>query len=68
MVGGRRRSEGVCEDERCAARCFHCNSFGNAMSRRDWPEHVVTILTAPEYESGTVYGVRSEAGIVPLDS
>ena len=36
------------------------------MSPRDFGEHVMAILTEPEYESGTAFGIKG-SGITPLD-
>jgi NAD(P)-dependent dehydrogenase (short-subunit alcohol dehydrogenase family) len=46
---------------------FIRKNFGNAMTPRDFAEHVVTILTDPGYEGGTVYGLKPEVGIASLD-
>jgi NAD(P)-dependent dehydrogenase (short-subunit alcohol dehydrogenase family) len=46
---------------------FIRTNFGKAMMPRDFAEHVVTILTDPGYESGTVYALKPEAGIASLD-
>jgi len=42
-------------------------SFGNAMTPRDFAELVVNFLTNSQYDSGTVFGLKPEAGIVSLD-
>ena len=47
---------------------FIRNSFGNAMTPRDYALHVVSILTDAKYEAGLVYGVKPEAGIIQLDA
>jgi NAD(P)-dependent dehydrogenase (short-subunit alcohol dehydrogenase family) len=46
---------------------FIRNAFVNAMTPRDYANHVVSLLTDAAYETGVVYGVKPDAGIVPLD-
>lgn len=47
---------------------FIRNSFGEAMTARDFAERVATILTDPAFETGLVFGLKPGAGIVPLDA
>jgi NAD(P)-dependent dehydrogenase (short-subunit alcohol dehydrogenase family) len=42
-------------------------NFGKPMSPRQVGEHVVTLLTDPRYETGTVYGLKGDTGIQSLD-
>lgn len=41
--------------------------FGRPMPPREFGEHVVTLLTKPEYESGTAFGFKGDTGITSLD-
>ena len=41
--------------------------FGKAMTPREFGEHVVAILTRPDYESGVVFGLKGDTGITSLD-
>jgi NAD(P)-dependent dehydrogenase (short-subunit alcohol dehydrogenase family) len=41
-------------------------AFGDPMPPRRYSEHVMAILTDPELESGTAFGIRG-SGITPLD-
>ena len=66
--GGRVAAEAYAKLRGVPIDAFIRNNFGNAMSPQDLAEHVVTILTSPEYESGTVYGIKPESGIISLDS
>src|SRR6266446_5065357 len=36
--------------------------FGKPLSPRDYGEHVATLLTDPQYESATAFGIRGETG------
>jgi len=40
--------------------------FGKPLSPRDFGEHVVTLLTDPQYESATAFGIRGETGVEML--
>lgn len=42
-------------------------TFGAPMPPGKVGEHVVTILTSPQYETGIAYGMKGDLGIVPLD-
>ncbi len=42
--------------------------FGKPLSPSGYGEHVVTLLTAPQYESPPAFGIRGETGIQPLDT
>jgi len=65
--GGRVAAEAYAQLRGVPVEAFIRNNFGNAMTPRDFAEHVVTILTDPKYESGTVFGLKPEAGIASLD-
>jgi NAD(P)-dependent dehydrogenase (short-subunit alcohol dehydrogenase family) len=41
--------------------------FGKQMSPRDLGEHVAAILTDPQYESGTAFGLKGDLGIQALE-
>ena len=66
--GGRIAAEAYARHRGVPVDAFIKGNFGNAMTARDLAEHVVTILTDPANESGTVFGIKPEAGIVPLDA
>jgi NAD(P)-dependent dehydrogenase (short-subunit alcohol dehydrogenase family) len=42
--------------------------FGKPLSPRDFGEHVVALLTDPQYASATAFGIRGETGIQLLDA
>jgi NAD(P)-dependent dehydrogenase (short-subunit alcohol dehydrogenase family) len=65
--GGRIAVEAYARHRGVPVEAFIRSTFGNAMTPRDFSEHVVTLLTDPEYESGTVYGIKPESGIASLD-
>jgi NAD(P)-dependent dehydrogenase (short-subunit alcohol dehydrogenase family) len=66
--GGHVAAEAYARQRSVSVETFIRNAFGKAMTRRDFAQHVVTILTDPAYESGTVYGFKPETGIVSLDA
>ncbi|HEV8592865.1 MAG TPA: SDR family oxidoreductase [Pyrinomonadaceae bacterium] len=41
--------------------------FGKPLTPRDFGEHVVTVLTDPEYEAATAFGIRGETGVEVLN-
>ncbi len=41
--------------------------FGKPMRPREFGEHVASILTQPEYESGVAFGLKGDTGITLLD-
>jgi NAD(P)-dependent dehydrogenase (short-subunit alcohol dehydrogenase family) len=41
--------------------------LGKSLSLRDYGEHVATLLTDPQYESATAFGIRGDTGIQPLN-
>jgi len=41
--------------------------FGKQMSPREFGEHVATLLTKPEYDTGTAFGFKGDTGITLLD-
>jgi len=41
--------------------------FGKPLSPRDYGDQVATLLTDPQYESSTAFGIRGETGIQALD-
>lgn len=65
--GGRVAAEAYARHRGVPVEAFIRSNFGSAMTPRHFAEHVVTLLTDPAYDIGTVYGVKSEAGIVSLD-
>jgi NAD(P)-dependent dehydrogenase (short-subunit alcohol dehydrogenase family) len=65
--GGRIAAEAYARHRGVSIEAFIQKNFGTAMTSRDFAEHVVTILTNPVNESGTVYGLKPDAGIVSLD-
>ena len=42
--------------------------FGKPMTPREYGEHVATILTDAQYESGTAFGLKGDTGITSLDA
>ena len=49
---------------------FRVTLPGQALPPRQWGEHVVALLTDPEYETGVAYGIKADpgkAGITLLD-
>ena len=65
--GGRVAAEAYAQLRGVPVEGFIKGTFGKPMTPRDFAEHVVHILTDPAYESGTVYGIKPEAGIAALD-
>jgi NAD(P)-dependent dehydrogenase (short-subunit alcohol dehydrogenase family) len=43
-------------------------NFGKPMPPRQYGEHVVTLLTDPNYEAGTAFGFKGDHGIQSLDT
>ncbi|GLQ89026.1 SDR family oxidoreductase [Dyella flagellata] len=41
--------------------------FGKPLGLRDYGEHVVTLLTQPQYENATSFGIRGDTGIEVLN-
>jgi NAD(P)-dependent dehydrogenase (short-subunit alcohol dehydrogenase family) len=66
--GGRAAAEAYGRLRGVTVETYIRNSFGEAMTARDFAERVVTILTDPTYETGLVYGLKPGAGIVSLDA
>jgi NAD(P)-dependent dehydrogenase (short-subunit alcohol dehydrogenase family) len=42
--------------------------FGKPMPPREFGEHVVSILTDPRYDAGTVFGLKGDTGITQLEA
>jgi NAD(P)-dependent dehydrogenase (short-subunit alcohol dehydrogenase family) len=42
--------------------------FGKILSPADYGEHVANVMTAPEYATGTAYGIKGDLGIHSLDA
>jgi len=71
MVGatefGRKSAEGYARHKGITPEAFLAG-FGKPLSPRQFGEHVVSILTDPQYESGTAFGLKGDSGITSLDS
>jgi len=64
---GRVAAEAYAKRRGVPVEAFIRSSFGNALAPRDYALHVLAILTDAKYDTGLVYGVKPETGIVPLD-
>jgi hypothetical protein len=42
--------------------------FGKPILPREFGEHVVSILTDPRYDEGTVFGLKGDTGITQLEA
>jgi NAD(P)-dependent dehydrogenase (short-subunit alcohol dehydrogenase family) len=64
---GRTASEAYARRKGVSTEAFLAG-FGRPFSARDYGEQVVTLLTDPQYESATAFGIRGETGIQLLDA
>jgi hypothetical protein len=66
--GGHIAAEAYARLSGVAVGTFIRNSFGEAMTARNFAVHVAMILTDPVFETGLVYGLKPGESIVLLDS
>ena len=65
--GGHIAAEAYARRKGLTAEAWARGNFGNPMTPKDLAAHITSILTDPQYESGTVYGVKPDLGITLLD-